>query len=207
MRSAIFVLVAAMSGVAVAHESTPEGVTPAPAAETAPAPAKRQATRPATAKRKRQPRGGVWGHLGFNVPHVQDAEKNCWGGQYGAGVRASALYVRWTRTTMSYEANDSTDTCDGLFAGDSDVRESAWTGGFMLGRSGLFVGMGGTDVNVERSFVNDVDFGRDHGRRYEIGYSSLAAVRSGVGFEVVVFRGLNDVRDYTGLAVSASLGF
>ena len=172
MRSAIFVLLVAMSGAAFA----------------------------------KQP-GGAWAHLGLALPHVQDADKNCFGGQYGAGLRASGLYVRWTRTSLSYEASDHTDTCDGLFWGDSDVRESAWTGGFMLGRSGLFLGMGGTDVNVERSFDNDVDFGRDHGRRYELGYTTRMQKTDGLGFDATVFRGLNDVRDYTGLSIGVSLGF
>jgi hypothetical protein len=218
MRSAIVVFIVAMSGAAFAQEpevvAPPPAVAapPAPAATPAPAPASapaKQAAKPgkAKARTKRPSRAGVWGHLGLTVPYVQGSDKNCWGGEYGAGLRASALYVRWTRTRMSYEAKDRTDTCDGLFAGDSDVRESAWTGGFMLGRSGFFVGMGGTDVNVERTFANDVDFGRDHGRRYEFGFSSLAKYPAGVGFEVVAFRGLNDVRDYSGVSLSASLGF
>lgn len=211
MRSAIFVLIAVMTGAAVAQEPAPEVVAPPPAAEPAAlpakAPAKPAAAKPAKVKRKRQPRGGAWGHLGLAVPHVQGADKNCSGGQWGGALRASALYVRYTRTSLSYEASDHTDTCDGLFVGDSDVRESAWTGGFMLGRTGLFLGFGGTDVNVERSFDNDVDFGRDHGRRYEFGYTSRMKVPQGFGFEVVAFRGLNDVRDYSGLSLGVSLGF
>jgi hypothetical protein len=208
MRSAIFAFIVAISGAAVAHESLPASGAPPPAAETtAPAPAKRTAAaRPAKIKRKRQPAVKAWGDLGINRGHVQAADKNCLGGQYGAALKASALYLRWSRTSVSYEASDHTGTCDGLLSGDSGIRESAWTGGFVLGRSGLFMGIGGTDVNVERTFDNDVDFGRDHGRRYEVGYSSLLKHGSGIGYEIKVFRGLNDVRDYTGLAFGFTLG-
>jgi hypothetical protein len=207
MRSAIlFLFLAAMTGAAVAHEPTPDGVVPT-AGETTRAPVKRaMAGRPAKVKRKRQPPVKVWGELGMNFSDVQATEKNCFGGQYAAGLKVAALYARWSRTGVTYEASDHTGTCDGLLAGDSAITERAWTGGFVLGRSGWFVGMGGTDVDVERTYANDVDFGRDHGRRYEFGYSSLLKDGSGFGFEVKAFRGLNDVRDYTGLAFGLTLG-
>ena len=206
MRSAVFVLMIAMSSPAMAQEPPPEVVAPPPAAQ-APATGPKAAPKPARPRVRRAARGGLSAHLGLTIPYVEHSDKNCWGGESGAMLRAAPLYVRWTRTHMTYEARDRSDTCDGLFAGDSDVTESAWTGGLMLGRSGFFAGMGGTDVNVERSYVNTVDYGRDHGRRYEIGFSSLARFPSVVGFEVVVFRGQNDVRDYSGVSLSASLGF
>lgn len=208
MRSAVFVLMFAMSSLAMAQEPAPEVVAPPAQAPAAPAatPARRGPAAPVKVKRPRLPAGALWGQLGLNFAHVEDSEYNCFGGQYGAGVRVSALYVRWTRTAMSYEANDHTGTCDGLLWGDSDVRESAWTGGLMLGRTGLFLGLGRTDVNVERSFENTVDYGRDHGRRYEIGYTSRMQSPHGFGFEVLLFRGINDVRDYGGISFGVSLG-
>jgi hypothetical protein len=206
MRSAAaFILIVAMSGAAVAQQP-PEVVAPPAQAET-PAPvAKPAPARPMRVKRQRVPRASAYAHLGLALDKVEDSDKDCFGGQYGAGLRASGLYVRWTRTSLSYEASDHSGTCDGLLWGDSSIRESAWTGGFMLGRSGLFAGFGGTDVNVERTYSNDVDFGRDHGRRYEIGYTSRMKVPHGFGFEVLLFRGINDVRDYGGLAFSFSFG-
>jgi hypothetical protein len=207
MRSAAFILMAVISGATVAQEPTPQVVAPSPQSETAPpsaakaAPAKR-----VRVKRQRIPSASAYAHLGLAVNKVEDSDKDCFGGQYGAGLRASGLYVRWTRTSLSYEASDHSGSCDGLLWGDSTIRESAWTGGFMLGRSGLFAGFGATDVNVERSYSNDVDFGRDHGHRYEIGYTSRMKVPHGLGFEVLLFRGINDVRDYGGLAFSFSFG-
>lgn len=206
MRSAAFVLMIVMSGTTVAQQPAPEVVAPSPQTGT-PAPAKKSVpAKRAKARRPRPPKGDASVNFGVAMNQVEDSDKDCFGGQSGVALRASGLYVRWTRTTVSYEASDRTGSCDGLLAGDSDIRERAWTGGFMLGDSGLFMGFGGTDVNVERTYANDVDFGRDHGRRYEIGYTSRMKQPHGWGYEVILFRGVNDVRDFGGLAFSVNFG-
>ena len=161
----------------------------------------------AAAAPKAPPRSGqLWANVGLNQGWIQDSDVNCLGAQYGVALRASDVYVRWSRTTVSYEAKDATGSCDGAIMGDSDIVEHAWTGGVMLGRSGWFMGAGIGNVDVQRSASNDVRFGKDDGTRYEIGYTTQRKRPRGLGLEVLFFHDANDVRDFSGLAFGFTLG-
>jgi hypothetical protein len=150
--------------------------------------------------------GQVSVNLGINLPQVQDSDKDCFGGQAGVGWSMSHFYLRGSRTSVSYEAKDRSDSCDGLFWGDSDAIEHAWTGGVLLGRSGWFLGAGLSDVHVRPSPANTVDFGRDHGKRYELGYTTQARAPGGIGLEALLFYDANDVRNFGGIAFGFNLG-
>lgn len=143
--------------------------------------------------------------LGLNMAHVDDADKNCPGSQ-AALTLGSQAFVRGEIAEMSYENEDDTNSCDGVFGGDSSVKEQSLLGGVMLGRSGFFVAGGLSSVDYERPGEDPGVFGEDTGGRYEFGWNSRFANGAPAGLEIVVFKNDNDLRDFHGVAVNVAFG-
>lgn len=156
----------------------------------------------ATRKPPRE-RTGVWLTLGLNMASVQQSEKGCPGGQYGIAV-GRVLYLRLQETVVSYERNDTTDSCDGIFVGDSTITERSATGGIMLGNSGFFLGAGPSRVHLEEE--NILGRPKDSTLRLELGWTSRKRPNGFLGGEVILFHTPNEFRNYTGLAFNAAFG-
>lgn len=159
----------------------------------------------ATARKKAPRPGPWWVSLGVNLAHVEDSEQNCPGGQVAIAVGARA-FVKLQRTSLSYERSDNTDTCDGLFVGDSSVSENALMLGAVSWNSGLFVAVGPARTRFDQGFQQPTL--EDTEVRYELGWSSRHArgSRSSGGVEVVLFANNNDLQHYHGLALNLSFG-
>lgn len=156
--------------------------------------------------RKKAPRPGPWWvSLGVNLAHVEDSDKNCPGGQAALAVGGRA-FIKLQHTSISYERSDNTDTCDGLFVGDSSVTENALMLGAVSWNSGLFVALGPARSRFDQRFqqptLEDTEF------RYELGWSSRHArgSRSSGGVEVVLFSSNNDLQHYHGLGLNLTFG-
>lgn len=155
--------------------------------------------------RKKVPRPGPWWvSLGVNLAHVEDSEKNCPGGQIALAVGGRA-FVKLQRTSISYERSDNTDTCDGLFVGDSSLTENALMLGAVSWNSGMFAAVGPARSRFNIGLQPTVE---DTELRYELGWSSRHARGnpSSGGVEVVLFASNNDLHHYHGLALNLTFG-
>lgn len=195
--------------LALAAPATAQMTVPAEAAA-APAGPEPAAAPPAPQKKKARRSGlGIWFNLGANLSSVSDSAHNCPGHQAGLSV-ARGLMLRVEYVKTSYEDSDRTDSCDGLFVGDSEISERSVLGGFMFGRSGWFFVGGPSAMNVEY----DARFnrprhgphGRDTGTRYELGWNSGLRRGNGSGVEFALFMTETEVRDLHGFAASFAFG-
>lgn len=144
-----------------------------------------------------------WFTIGANLTAVQDDEKRCFGPQIGLSW-AGPVLVRVQHSVISFESDDDTDTCDRVLLGDTTAAETALTAGLALGDTGLFAAAGPARVDVETAERGA--WGQDTGTRYEIGWTSRWSWGSTAGVEAVVFRDINDVRNFTGFAINATFG-
>ncbi|HUR41082.1 MAG TPA: hypothetical protein VM240_07920 [Verrucomicrobiae bacterium] len=156
-------------------------------------------------RRERAGPGPMTVSLGMNVAHVDGADQNCAGSQAALTLGGRA-FVRGEIAEMSYEDRDGAYACDGPFGGDSGVDERSLLGGMMLGRSGFFVAGGLSHVDYDRSGVNGGVYGDDTGGRYEFGWNSRFANGAPAGFEILMFKNDNDLRDFHGVAVNVAFG-
>lgn len=143
-----------------------------------------------------------WVNVGPNFAHADDADRNCLGGQTGLTV-GSRLMVRGQVASVSYEDQDDGKDCDLGLAGDSASTERALMVGLATD-GGLFVAAGPSDVHG--TIAGGTDRGEDTGTRVELGFSSRLHTRRVAGFEVVLFRTENEVRDHAGLAINWTFG-
>jgi hypothetical protein len=145
----------------------------------------------------------VWISLGLNQSNVTASDEGC-GGSQGALSIGSVLMLRGEYTEISYESDDDTGTCDGIFSGDSGAQERAIMGGLLLGHSGLYIAGGPAAVSFDQTAAGP--WGKDTGSRIEAGWTSRQVWNSPVNLEISFFRTDTEIRDYTGLAVNMTLG-
>lgn len=193
-RALVLALALALAAPAPAQDAPPPGAAPADAAPKKP---------------RRRGGRGLWLNLGLNGSSVSDSAHNCPGYQAGLSF-ARGLMLRAEYVVTSYEDSDRTNSCDGLFVGDSGISERALLGGFTLGRSGWFLAGGPSAMDVKRDEAANRPrhgpFGKDTGTRYELGWNSGLRRGNGSGFELVFFAVDTEVRDLHGLAASATFG-
>lgn len=149
------------------------------------------------ARKAPRDRTAVWLSLGVNFGFVEDSDEGCFGGQFGITV-AKVLYLRLHKGAVSYEQNDSSNSCDGIVYGDSSIHERGATVGAMLGRGGWFLGVGPSRVELHDRKV----LGRPHESavRFELGWTKRGRA------EWILFHVPNEFRDYTGLALNMRFG-
>lgn len=208
MRRYMPVVVLTLTALASAAAQAEDAVAAPPStpAATAPAPAVPVVRKAAPRKKARAPQPGPWWvSLGVNLAHVEDADKNCPGSQAALAVGGRA-FVKLQRTSMSYERSDRTDTCDGLFVGDSSATETALMLGAVSWRSGVFAAVGPArtrfDEGLDQPRLEDTEL------RYELGWSSRHARRnlSSAGVEVLLFASNNDLHHTHGVAFNVTFG-
>lgn len=157
-------------------------------------------------QRRRQRRGaGPFSiSLGLNGSSVTASEQNCLGGQGALTFGSRVLLLRLAASEVSYEADDDTDSCDGLATGDASANDQAVMAGFRLPRSGLFVAAGPAAVDVEYTAFGP--WGGDTGSRVELGWNSRLYSGNPAGVEIYGFMVDSEVRDYHGLALNVTFG-
>lgn len=157
-------------------------------------------------RRRRQRRGAgpVSLSLGLNGSSVTASDQNCLGGQGALTVGSRVLLLRVAASTVSYEADDDTDSCDGLATGDASANDQAVMAGFRLPRSGLFAVAGPAAVDVE--YTEFGPWGGDTGSRIELGWNSRLYSGAPAGVEIYGFMVDSEVRDYHGLALNVTFG-
>jgi hypothetical protein len=143
-----------------------------------------------------------WISFGPNFTHVDRADLNCGGGQAG-GAFGSKLRVKVQYTRVSFEDDDDGGDCDLGLYGDSAAGERAVMAGF-ASRDGWFLVAGPARVHVHETRYGA--WGEDTGTRVELGFGSRARTGDVAGFEVLLFRTENEVRDYAGGAINWTFG-
>ena len=154
------------------------------------------------ARRQRMRPGPVWVNLGLNASHVDQAADNGLGGQGGISF-GRKLIVRVQHSEITYDSYEADYDFPELFSRQK-VHDTSVLAGFVLGRSGFFLAGGPSLVDVERTSPGP--WGGDTGTRYELGWNSRQALNAPVGFELVLFKNENDIRDFHGVALNLVFG-
>jgi hypothetical protein len=149
--------------------------------------------------------GAWWMSVGINSPSVEHAERDCPGGQVALAFGRRA-FLKLQRTSVTYETNDGSGSCDGGVVGDSSITENALLAGVSFRRTGLFTAIGPARVSVDDyQLAGRVE---DSGIRFELGWSSrrLRGSRSWSGLEITAFAVNNDALSYRGIALNLTVG-
>jgi hypothetical protein len=155
-------------------------------------------------RRKQRGAGPFSISLGLNGSSVTASDKNCLGGQGALTFGSRVLLLRVAASKVTYEADDDTDTCDGLATGDASANDQAVMAGFRLPQSGLFVVAGPAAVDVE--YTEFGPWGGDTGSRIELGWNSRLHSGHPAGVEIYGFMVDSEVRDYHGIALNVTFG-